>query len=712
MSVQFLVPLFLAGLAAVVIPILVHLTRKQKARIVEFPSLMFLDRVPFQAESRRRIHHWLLLLLRGLVIAATVAAFSRPFFADDGGTVLSGSGPSEVVVLLDRSYSMGIQGRWEQAVDAARGVFHDLGPLDRASLAVFGSQAAVVVRSSSDRNRLLAALDTLRPGFESTSYGPGLKLAQTILDETDLPSGKLVLVGDLQRTGWTGDHGVVLPPGSLVTPVPIGEGPAENLAVSGVDLDRERLQGRDRISPVARITRVGGESPGSFDVILELEGREMQRRRLELPAEGADVVSFDPINITQDHTRGAVRIDSGDPLSPDDVHFFVLSPGRAISVLILDGSGRTSASSLFLREALAISEDRGFEVSVRREGQMGSGALDGVDVLVVNDRALSGGETADAIRAHVEDGGGLLVVLGEGIRWPSDLSDLLPGSFTQPQDRRVGSGGRLGHIDYQHPVFEIFRGPRGGDFATARFFRSRTVQVPEGDTVSVLARFDDGTPALIEKDVGEGRVMVWTSTMDTYWTDLPQRPVFLPFVHRLIAHTSGRAEAVPFFTAGQVLDVSNAAAMELAGLGDVGPVLNGPGSPVVLAPNGETRSFDGPEGERFLHLDHQGVFDIRTSEDPDVRPVAVAVNVDLTEGDLEALDPEELTASLIPWSPEAVVEAERAGLSGMLQQEDRERRQSLWRFLLLMALVLLAAEALVSARLSRPVGKGGIHAGP
>ncbi|MFA9420651.1 MAG: BatA domain-containing protein [Gammaproteobacteria bacterium] len=90
---------YLLGLAAVVIPILVHLTRKQRARVVEFPSLMFLDRVPFQAESRRRIHHWLLLLLRALAVALIVAAFSRPFFTGSAVAAGLGMGPREVVVL-------------------------------------------------------------------------------------------------------------------------------------------------------------------------------------------------------------------------------------------------------------------------------------------------------------------------------------------------------------------------------------------------------------------------------------------------------------------------------------------------------------------------------------------------------------------------------------------------------------------------------------
>ena len=408
MPLGFLVPAFLLGLAAVAIPVLVHLTRRQKARVVEFPSLMFLDRIPFQAESRRRIHHWLLLLLRALAVALIVAAFSRPFFTSSAMAAGGGMGPREVVVLLDRSYSMGVGDRWERALEAARGVFRELGPLDRASLLVFGRNAAVSIRSTSDPMRLLAALDTLKLSDESTSYGPGLKLAQTILEETDLPAREVVLIGDFQRAGWTGDEGVFLPSGTVVTPVALGTEVPENRAVARVTLPRQRLDGRDRVTPAARITRVGGEEEVTVEVILELEGRELERKQVVLPANGANGVIFEPFNLSQEYTRGAVRLASPDELEPDDVHYFVLSPGRTISVLVLDGAVRGASSSLFLREALAISEENTFGVTVQAGGGVSRADLAEKSVVVLNDGSLPEGNSAAALRSFVEAGGGLL----------------------------------------------------------------------------------------------------------------------------------------------------------------------------------------------------------------------------------------------------------------------------------------------------------------
>jgi hypothetical protein len=710
MPLRFLVPAFLLGIAAVVIPVLVHLTRRQKAKVVEFPSLMFLERVPFRAESKRRIHHWLLLLLRALAVALVVAAFARPFLANPGAAAFTGAGPRELVVLLDRSYSMGIGGRWEEATEAARGFFGNLGPLDRASLAVFGRNASVVVRSASDAVRLRAALDTLEPGDESTSYGPGLKLAQTILEESDLPARELVLVGDFQRIGWTGDEGVRLPSGTVVTPVVIGEEVPPNQAVARVTLPRQRMDGRDRVTPAARLTRIGGAAEDTAEVVLELEGREAQRQTVILPANGAIGVVFEPFNLSQDFTRGTVRFAETDQLAPDDVHHFVMSPGRVISVLILEDGSRGAASSLFMSEALSISEESLFEVSTQDRGAVTPGDLADVSVVVVNDRSLPAGSPAEALRAFVEGGGGLLVITGERIRWPGDLEDLLPGGLTAPMEGSGSRAVRLGFLDYDHPVFEIFQGPRSGDFTGARFFRHRTLQMdPDGG--SVLARYDDGSVALAEKAVGDGRVLVWTSTLDAFWNDLARQPVFLPFMHQLAKYASGRTETVSSFTAGQVLDVSDASAMATAGLGEIADALAGSEDRVVFTPSGESVEIPGGEGPRFLRLEEQGIYDIRTPGDSDIRSVAVAVNVDLAEADLHRLDVEMAVASLSARMEEASEPMDGVRVA-RLRMEDQERRQSMWRYLLLVAFFLLAIETVVSNRISGSVGGRGYHARP
>jgi hypothetical protein len=328
--------------------------------------------------------------------------------------------------------------------------------------------------------------------------------------------------------------------------------------------------------------------------------------------------------------------------------------------------------------------------------------LEARDVVIVHDRAIPQA-SAGALRDFVEDGGGLVLAMGERAAWPEGDLDVLPGRPGAPADKDQGRGGRLGQLDYGHPIFEIFRGPRSGNFTSARFYRARPLQITEDPSVRILARYDDGAPALAERLVGDGRVLVWTSTLDNFWNNLALQPVFVPFVHQMTRYASGRSEALPAFTAGQVIDVSDARAMETAGLGEAAELLADGEERVALTPGGATLPLDADAnvegGPRFLSLTERGFYLVRPPGADEARPLAVAVNVDLSEADLEPLDVEEVVANLESGGGNADGTTTDAGAL-QLRMEDQERRQSLWRFLLMGAFALLALETVLSNRVS------------
>src|ERR1700712_2541960 len=139
---NFLAPAFLGGLAAIAVPVIIHLIHRERKAVIEFPSLMFLERIPYRSVRRQKIRHLLLLILRCLALALLVAAFARPFF-ERKHVAASTTGAREVVILLDKSASMGYAGRWKKAQDAAKKVVSGLGQSDRATLVLFASDAAV-----------------------------------------------------------------------------------------------------------------------------------------------------------------------------------------------------------------------------------------------------------------------------------------------------------------------------------------------------------------------------------------------------------------------------------------------------------------------------------------------------------------------------------------------------------------------------------------
>ncbi len=690
-----LAPLFLLGLAGLVVPIVVHLTERQRRQVVDFPSLMFLRQIPFRSSRRKKIHHWALLAIRALALALLVAAFSRPFFENDVVGIGSTGGPREVVVVLDRSYSMGYGDRWERAKTQAREVFEGLGAQDRASLVLMSRGAEAVLRATSDRDRLLAALDTASVSADGTLYGPALKLAQTILDESEPQyQREVVIISDFQRNGWKGDEGVTFPPGTLVSPVLISDETTPNATVASVTLRRDFFSGQERMTAEARVVRRGGEAPVDLSIVLEIDGQEVQTQTVHLESTGSAVVTFEAFTLSDVYTRGSIRIDP-DALPQDDEFHFVLSPGRAMRTIVLEGANPQQDASFYIRTA-HISEEASFDVEVRRSTSLSAADLASTDVVILNDIPFPQGAAGDRLRRFVEEGGGLLLVLGERSAWRTGLEEILPGRFGPARNHSRGAA-RLGRLDRSHPVFEAFAGPRSGDFSRARFFRSRDLElVPEGRG---LAWFDDGSVALAERRLGEGTVLVWTSTMDRYWNDLAVQPVFLPFIHGLMRHLSGYQERVPWFTIGQVLDLADPAGLVF--VADRETELPPDVDLVALTPGGGSVALPATAGPRFLELEEPGFYPVRPPGTNPARPFAVAVNVDVAESELEAMDPEELAAAVAPRETGVVIGAGGETLSVEMQERNQERRQSLWRLLMVAALVLLLIETAISNWISR-----------
>ena len=224
----------------------------------------------------------------------------------------------------------------------------------------------------------------------------------------------------------------------------------------------------------------------------------------------------------------------------------------------------------------------------------------------------------------------------------------------------------------------------------------------------MLARFDDGSVALAELRYGRGAVLVWTSTLDNFWNDLALQPVYLPFVHRISEYVGGRTEALPWFTVGQVVNLADPEALQTAGLvsAEAAGLVDGLDQ-VALTPSGQSVRLPAGDGPRYLLLEERGFYMVRPpGSDPD-RPFVIAVNVELEESNLARIDVEELVAQIgtATVGPEDGPDFAQATEMRMV---DQERRQSLWRWVLLAAFSLFVSETLLSNWVSRKAGVPGV----
>ena len=686
---SFLSPLFFLGLVTLAVPVIIHMIQRERKEVIEFPSLMFIRKVPFRSFRRQRIRNWFLLILRCLAVALLLAAFARPFFRVPALAAIAG-GAREVVVLLDRSYSMGYGDRWDRAKSAALAAIDDLGPEDVATTIVFDSGAAAGPRSTTDRVSLSAFLRDAELGSGTTRYGPALKLAEGVFESSDLPRLEAVLVSDFQRSGVESATGVRFPAGTILTPIPIADSQTENVSVVGVLFDREYFSGRERVSVTARLTNRGDDAVASLPVTLEIDGRELERLTTDVPARGSATVTFSPVTLDDRPVAGAVRTRE-DNLATDDVFYFVASPGQVVNVLVVGNERDAIEDALYVSRALEIGTSPAFAVETVGLDALSVESMTGRHVVVLNDTRPPMGPEAAALEQFVREGGGLLVVSGERSAWAAGGPDLLPGVVGSPVDR-TGRGGSLGFVDYSHPVFELFSAPRSGDVTSARFFRYRPLEPV--DSAVVLARFDDGNPALVERRIGEGRVLFWASTLDNFWNDLALKPVYLPFVHRVVEHLAEYAPPTPWFSAGQVLDLSEQRGL-LAGAGLTEADL------IAISPSGEQIPVSQGARSGFLTVAEQGFYEIRDARGG--ATLSLAVNVDLSESDLTTVDPDELAGSLTGRLAAQPTEGGAAGVGREFSPTDLERRQDAWWYLLVGAFGLFVAETVVSNRLSRTV---------
>jgi hypothetical protein len=688
-----LAPAFLAGLLAIGIPIAIHLVNRERRVVVQFPSLMFLHKIPYRSVRRQKLRHLLLLAMRCLALALLVAAFSRPFLQRHKAGASSLHGARERVILVDRSYSMGYADHWKRALDAARAATKDLAGNDRATIVFFANDPSAATEPTANQARLERAIAGAQLSSEGTRYEPALKLAAQILSASNLPRKEVVLISDFQRVGWGRRDDIQLPAGTAMSTVDVGGAESADLAVTQVSTERDRTGDRDRVTVTARVTNTGSAAR-TVDATLDLGGRAVETKKLTVPPKGVAQARFSPNAVPASATRGTVRI-ARDSLAANDAFNFTLAPGEAVSVLIVQPSKPRANQSLYLRRALAIGDRPAFHVDVKSEAALRAQDLASRSLVVLDEVQPPNGAVGARLREAILAGTGLLVVPGDlaAARWSSEWRAIMPARLGPVVDRTRDAGATVASVDYGHPVFEQFSAPRSGDFSTAHLFRYRQLVAP-GDS-GVIARLDDGAPALVEKSVGGGKVMMWTSSLDEYWTDLPLQPVFLPFVHELAKYAGRYGDARAWFTAGDVLDLSRHGELIAPFVADA--VAGAPAAPLVLeSPSGHRTPLTASGAEHLATLSEQGFYELRGLGTAAGSGRPIAVNVDPKESDLSRFDPKELVAAVT-----ATPGAGQAGAGAAAAPGELERGQTMWWYLLVVALMLLAAETVLSNRLSK-----------
>jgi hypothetical protein len=517
--VGFLSPLFLIGLVAGAVPILLHLFRQQAGPVVPFTAVRFVPRVPMHRTRRRQIQDVLLLALRVAAVALLAVAFARPYYAGPSGRA---EGPVSIIA-IDRSFSMSAPGRIEAARALASRAVDDAPAGSRVAIIGFDERAEVLVPPTPDRAEARRAVAGVSAGFSATRFDTALSVAAELAGSA---AGRLVLVSDLQPGGLA-EGAVPSAPESLAIETRIVSAAPGNLLVAAV---RRASDGVD-----AEV-RSSARSMRTARVSLSVEGRPSGERQVAVPPGGSAEVSF-PIRLPG-RAGVAVRVEDAEGYSADNVRYAVMdaAPRRRLLVLVNPGQ---EGDAVYLTKAVAAAEgpdglvvDRATPASfaVRPAHDDGHAAI-----AIMGSRGFDARARA-ALERSLQRGSGLLIVGGAGIDWP-----WLVGQLPAPiKVRAVGvealtNAVSLAATDIRHPIFQV-PGADAGWVGAARF--RRIVRFSLGGSGRVLARFTNGAPALLEFESGPGRTLLFASDLSNGWNDFPLQPAFVPFVHALVRHVS------------------------------------------------------------------------------------------------------------------------------------------------------------------------------
>jgi hypothetical protein len=656
----FLTPWFLAGIAAVGLPVWLHLLRKHKSTPLPFASLRFFERHTQSSIKHRRLRYLTLLALRTALLVLLAVAFAHPYVPrrllplDRSGAV--------TVLAIDNSLSMRAGDRLAHAKDMARSVVGGLGPGQRAQVLEFGSRVEAMSEVTSDHAALTAAIAAVAPSDTRTSFAELARALGSIAGSLRLPL-TVHLYSDMQQSGMPANfNDLRLNGGIKLEPHPVGHGATPNFAVENVVAPRRVYDAR-KTRVLATVSGYG-TAKATRKVTLKLNGREVESKSVEVPSGGRASVEFLSMDVPYGRNRGEVAIDGGDALPADDAFYFSVERADARHALFVQPPGSPQAL-LYFKDALEASGQSAFAIDPATPDQLANAPLEQYAFVVLSDAAPSAAFEA-RLAEYVRGGGSLLVALGRTLaeRSKVPVADL-PTAGTTYAGREGDRFETASWLDPSHP--SILKSSRWED---VKFYRAVRVQ-PMG--ARVAARLGSQLPLLLDARVGAGRVLVFASTFDNVDNDLPLHAAWVPFVEQT-ARYLGRMEGGP-------ASVPVGAFAELRDSQETGAAVD------VVDPTGaRVLSLEEATKAQNIQFTMAGFYEIRRPKGPGE---LVAVNSDRRESDLAQAPPETLEL----WQNTAKGIAAGGGTT-----PENRNTLSLWWYVMLAVLALAIAESLLGNR--------------
>jgi hypothetical protein len=657
----FLSPWFLLGLAAIGLPIYIHLLRRHVTTPLPFSSLMFFERGTQSSTRHRRLRYLLLFSLRAALLLLLVLAFANPFIR----RASAGVNDKLLLVVVDDSFSMKAGSRFADAKQGALQLLASRPRSQRGEVMALGGRLAVLTQPIQDAGALRSAVESIQPGDSRANLGELAHGVRALVETVRTPI-ELHLFSDMQKTGIPANFAdMELPANVSVVLHPVGNAAAPNWTVESVNAPAQLADPKDpKKSRVQAVIAGYGTPAASKTVSLVVNGNTIATRKVEVPPDGRATVEFQPLDVPYGLNHCAIRIEPADGFPADDISVFAVKRSDPERVLFVHQAS-DSRSAIYFSAALSAATQTAFILQSIDSEKSADIAPSKYAFVVLSDAMALPSIFENALLRYVQGGGSVLIATGTSAAHHARIP-IFGGYSSEPHLYTRDGYAVVGQTDLTHPVMN-----------EAGWADLKVYYVAGVDTAQarVLARLTDQTPLLMEKQIGEGHVLLFASGLDNLTNDLPVRPAFVPFVDKTARYLSGNDNV----SGSRLVDSFVPLRTSAAGNPSAGVE--------IIDPDGR-RALSLTEAARAqsFQLTRAGFYRIRFANG---RDALIGVNPDRRESNLEPIANDLLQL----WGGHSTSPAPAVGYV-----QEKNTVHGIWWYVMLLVLVAAVAESIVASR--------------
>ncbi len=641
--------LYLAGITLVIVPIILHLWRRRTGIIIDFPPVKYLIRAQQRFRKNIVFSDIFLMILRALVFIFLTIAMSQPYTGSP--FVKSNKAIENTAILIDTSMSMCADGYIKKAKRFASEIINS--HKEPVFVATFND--SVDSFSKSERNDKI--IDELKCSYKSTDIYTSISNTADMIGEAEK---FIYLITDMTENGWeTEKIGALLEEKHLnlvIVDVTDGLKP-QNYFIR--DFRTEEIPEGTKI-----YLRIDSTSKSNKEIPVSLNlDNSTKLRTFTHPGEEVE------FTIQSGSSESGFIELSGDELKEDNRYFFFLDIKKKPKILVVDGEPDIrpfrGESYFLLRAISALKEKFQSEITVVTPSSLSDLQLFNYNIFFLLNVPKLQKKVIDRIMDEVDKGAGLFLTSGNNtdINW---FKIMLANRIGIIPERIQEGEFHAGSIMSERDFLDISEGDKKllGDIV----FRKRIVFIPaESERAATDISFSDGSPALIESIYGNGVVIVFASTLDTDWTNLPLSGVFVPFIHGILMKLSaGRQPSVVknLFTGKHNIEFAQI-----------------PDGLTLIDPKGGKRMVTIQNNSLRADIDIPGIWHLGN--------YILAVNTDPQESEMRGLDRNGL---------QKILGKRLRFYEGKITASNRDAFRPLWQYFIIIFGFLVVIESILSGR--------------